>query len=221
MEQRIASNSKDNASAFFVAEGGIRHAMALLKSQLETDISTSGTTNAINLSKGDSPTWTFLLNGGAPAQNYYCQGCYDTPPTADMYTGGWLTRGVTVVDRTFTQGNFDFNYKVYVWNNSEVWKTDVTACAAAGMAAATGIPSATVDCDSVVYLRSVAVAYYRGTTTPAGPESVQEATIAANLGDAVGMLSGLSQEFANEGKTSSAVDVREIGAGNLRTGVTM
>ena len=194
MEQRIASNSKDNTAAFFTAEGGIRHGMALLKTQLMANMAYP-------------PVWTFYL-GSATA--YFCQSC-DTG-AATIYSGAWLAGGITVVDRTYTLGNFDYNYKVSAWNNNEIWKTD---------APCTGVASASTDCDGNIYIRSVGTVYYRGTTNPAGPESIQEATITASQGQGVGMLSGLSQEFANEGKTSSAVDVKEITVGSLGDGVTM
>jgi hypothetical protein len=190
MEQRIASNSKDNTAAFFTAEGGIRHAMVLLKTQLLGSVMAT------------PPVWTFYL---APATSYYCQGC-DTG-VATLYSGAWLAGGVTIVARTYTQGNYDYKYTVTAWNNNESWKGVVA--------------SATTDNDSVIIIRSVATVYYTGTLTPAGPESIQEATINANQGNGVGMLSGLSQEFANEGKTSSAVDVNEIAVGSLAGGTTM
>jgi hypothetical protein len=190
MEQRIAGNSKDNTAAFFTAEGGLRHGMALLKPLLMANLTSP-------------PTWTFYL---APATSWYCKSC-DTG-VATIYTGAWLAQGVTVVNRTYTMGNFDYNYAVTVWNNSEVWKTDPPC---------TGTASASTDCDGIIYMRSVGTVYFAGTTTPAGPESIQEATVNANQGNGVGMLSGLSQEFANEGKTSSAVDVREIAVGDLST----
>jgi Tfp pilus assembly protein PilX len=189
MEQRIAANSKDNTAAFFTAEGGIRHGMALLKPLLMANMTTP-------------PTWSFYMGS---ALNYYCQGC-DTG-AATIYSGAWLTGGVTVVNRTFTMGNYDYNYTVYVWNNDESGKT-VSPCPQ---------QSAISDCDGVIYMRSVGKIYFKGTTNPAGPESIQEATINANAGQGIGMLSGLSQEFANEGKTSSAVDVKEITTSDLST----
>jgi hypothetical protein len=194
MEQRIASNSKDNTAAFFTAEGGIRHGMALLKSWLSSNMAYP-------------PVWTGYL---ATATSYYCKSC-DTG-VATIYSGDWLTQGVTVVNNTYTLGNYDYNYKVYAWNNNEVWKTD---------APCTGTALASTDCDGIIYVRSVATVYYKGTSTPAGPESIQQATVTATQGQGVGMLSGLSQEFANEGKTSSAVDVKEISAGSLSSGTTM
>ncbi|MBI4666579.1 MAG: hypothetical protein HY751_09245 [Nitrospinae bacterium] len=206
MEQRISTNIRDNANIFFAAEGGIHHGLQVLKNLFAAD-----TTNKVNIAMGQPPVWSFLLNGATlpAASNYYCQGC-DTG-AGTVTSGAWLTSGTQVVSRTFTQGNLDISYTVTAWNNDESSNTT---------APCTGVTSATTDCDSIIYVRSEAYAYVAG-TTDALAYAVQEVTVNGNAGNSIGLISGLSQEFANEGKTSTAVDVNEIDAGSLAGGATI
>ncbi|MBI5815325.1 MAG: hypothetical protein HZB29_06900 [Nitrospinae bacterium] len=222
MEQRISANAKSNTTAFFAAEGGLNHAFIVAKSMLDSSINTD-VTNITRRMSGDPAVWSFLLNptgGGAAATNYYCEGCDGT--TEKMVNGAWIGGGVTVVNRTFTDGKLDITYTVTAWNNDETG-TVLSPCPnptppgyslSGGDCSWTAAASmSTSDADGIIIIRSVAQAKVTGTATVVA-EAVQQASISSAASKSGGP-EGLGTSFANVGKTSTATDTNEIAAGDL------
>lgn len=220
VEQRIAGNSSAAMSTFYVAEAALHHAKEML-------IEDFGNENVANIQLGNEANWTWLLDGSiyatAPAM-YHCQGCEDG--VVYKFTGAWINNGVTVMDRQIDFGNRTYTYTVTAWDNDEYLKADNSEfdpnCATLSSGGDTyGDPdpndttrsNPAIDCDKKILIRAVAQAWPLTAGTPTGAslaESIQEMALGGDFKSGGGILSGLSQEFANEGKSSSGVDMNEI-----------
>ena len=222
-EQRIAGNSSAHMSTFYIAEAALHHAKELL-------IEDFGNENVDNIQLGNQANWTWLLDGSvyaAAATDYHCEGCEDG--VVYKFTGAWINNGVTIMERQIDVGGRTYTYTVNAWDNDEYMKADYAEfdpnCDTLTSGGNTyGDPdpgdtsksNPTMDCDKKILLRAVAQAWPLTSGTPSGAalaESIQEMTLGGDFKSGGGILSGLSQEFANEGKSSSGVDVNEIDFG--------
>lgn len=110
LETMIASADANKRGAFYAAEAGVDHAVAVLKplfiannqSQLATKVASGGT--AGNLS------WTFALNGTAGVSAA-------TTPSANSGWRGKYNAGAPWITN-YDLGN-GYSYSVHVWNNND------------------------------------------------------------------------------------------------------
>jgi len=221
VEQRIAGNSRSQMSTFYMAEAGLNNAKQILISQF-------GDKNVNAIALGNQANWTWLLDGSSystAAAKTYCQDC--SAGTVYQFTGNWLSGGVQIVNSQVDVGNQTYVMTVTAWDNDEYLKADdpafdTTSCTTYNSGGKTyGDPDPTdntrsnpaKDCDALVLIRSVAKGYPLTSGTPTGTplsQSIQEMMLGGTFTSGGALLSGLSQEFANEGKTSTGIDVNEI-----------
>jgi len=236
MELQIANNMENQVLAFFAAEAGISHGRRVLQNEFLK-------ANQSTLAVQKKPTWNFILNGtynGTKASTYWC-GDFpigtgnDCAHGASLFDGVWTLHGVDIVNRTWTQGNKTVQYTVTVWDDVD-WQftqamnadgtytgTDGTITVdptADNAQCATKNSDSTcfwnydpvVDQDGIIYVRS------KGTVFIGGQElatAVHELTFEGQVTARTNVVPGLAQEFANEGHSSSGMDLNEISTGDL------
>jgi len=224
VEQRIAGNTRSHMTTFYMAEAGLNNAKQILISQF-------GDKNVNAIALGNQANWTWLLDGSSyttPAAMTYCEDC--SAGAVYQFTGAWLAGGVQVVNSQVNVGNNTYVMTVTAWDNDEYLKADdstfdTTSCTTYTSGGNTyGDPdpldntksNPAKDCDALVIIRAVAKGYPLTSGTPSGTpmsQSIQEMMLGGTFKSGGALLSGLSQEFANEGKTSTGIDVNEIDFG--------
>lgn len=236
LEQQIANNMENQVLAFFAAEAGISHGRKVLQNEFIK-------ANQKILALNQKPTWNFILNGtynGTKAATYWC-GDYpigtgnDCAHGASLFDGIWTTHGVDVLNRTWTQGSKTVQYTVTVWDDVD-WQFTQAMNADGTYTGADGsiIPNpgenntqcaqknSSSDCfwnydplndqDGIVYVRS------KGSVLIGGKElatAVHELTFEGKVSARANIIPGLAQEFANEGHSSSGMDLNEISTADL------
>ncbi|VAX25892.1 hypothetical protein MNBD_NITROSPINAE02-431 [hydrothermal vent metagenome] len=196
MEIKISNNMKMSSGAFHTSEAGLNHAQRILMNLFQED---EANQQLIASDPNNQPVWTFLLGGSlaaypVPATYFFCQGCEAGDSGID---GPWVSGGIKVLERNIDIEGISYTYTVTIWNNND----GATGAACGG--------SSSLDCDGIIMLRSVAQAFVSGSTDPVS-ESVLELVLGGEIKSLGAILPGLSQEFANEGKTSSGGDINEI-----------
>lgn len=202
VEQHIAKNMQTNMSVFFVADGGLNHAKAILEKAFADENGSSA-----------NPTWTFALDGvsyfSTVPMNYYREGVDIGDSLID---GSWTYGGVQVLQRSMTVGNHNITYTISMWDNDETNKQDADGNDCPDNTSGVNIP--TQDCDGTIYLRSVAVATLGGSIVS---DAIQEMTL---LGSASGLPqnSGNSDQGGGSGNTNSGLDINAPSTIDLSSG---
>ncbi|MDH5509971.1 MAG: pilus assembly PilX N-terminal domain-containing protein [Nitrospinota bacterium] len=248
LEQQIASNMENQVMAFFAAEAGISHGRTMLQKEFvkanEQNMVNGkkptwnwildGTFNGIAAGTywcGDYPT---------TASN----GCEFG---ASPFDGLWTGHGVEIIHRPWTIGTKTVEYTVTVWDNVDYMfdsslvandtYTDVNSSVVIDPLAtcdetvdSTNLKgkNATKPCsndydpvndkDGMIFVRSRGVIYSGGVVIA---EAIHELTFAGRISGRGQVIPGLAQEFANEGHSSSGMDLSEIELADLTNPVDL
>jgi hypothetical protein len=243
IEMQIANNMENQVMAFYAAEAGISHGRKVLQNEFIKHNQEKLRLKGI-LGK-DKPNWNFILDGtynGTAAGAIWC-GEYpsgalnDCAHGASAYDGIWSLHGVDIVTRTWTQGNKTILYTVTVWDDVD-WQFTQALGGGAGSYTdldgaiiqypggdnlnCTGVKSPPSDCfwdynptdeqDAIIYVRSKGQVFIGGQELSA---AVHELVFEGQVSARSNVIPGLAQEFANEGHSSSGMDLNEISTANL------
>ena len=244
LELQIANHMENQVVAFFAAEAGISHGQKILTTEFikYNEKNLSAVPAMVPYTK---LTWNFILDGTYTGVAAGAIWCGDYPVGADndcvhgasRFDGPWTNYGVQVAKRSFVQGAKTIEYTVTVWDDVDFMFYGGASFAGDDyLGADASIPkgstcgnstqtadvcwgfSPTVDEDGIIYARSV------GRVLVAGVEvasAVHELLFAGEVTGKGAVVPGLAQEFANEGHSSSGMDLTEIDVNDLTTGGTI
>ncbi|MDH5638774.1 MAG: pilus assembly PilX N-terminal domain-containing protein [Nitrospinota bacterium] len=247
LEQQIASNMENQVMAFFAAEAGISHGRTMLQKEFVK----ANEANMVKGVRPNWNWILNGTYNGIAAQTYWCgdvpitamNGCeYGASP----FDGLWTTNGVEIIKRPWVVGTKTIEYTVTVWDNidhmfdaSLFANSDYTggdtsvavgdfSCdedASAidlkgkkGTNACSNDYNPIVDKDGMIFVRSRGLVYSNGVVIA---EAIHELTFEGHISGRGQVIPGLAQEFANEGHSSSGMDLNEIDPADLTNPVDL
>ena len=186
-ETMISSAEEVKRTTFYVAESGVEHATAMLRSQF---VARNQTTIQAALASGTDPQprWDFALNGDVTGTSA------STRPAPGSQWRAKFDAGVPwIVDAPLGSG---YTYSVSVWNNADT--LDTTSL----------FPPEQKDTDGLIVVGAIA-------TGPRNSRAAVEVVLNGAIDDESATSAYTAQAGAGAGKNYNAADVNAISDDNL------
>ncbi|MDH5679671.1 MAG: hypothetical protein OEZ28_13790 [Nitrospinota bacterium] len=242
LEQQIANNMENQVMAFFSAEAGISHGRRVMQNEFvkanEQNMVNNLKPNWNFMLNGQ---YNGIVAGTYWCGDYPTTASNGCEYGASAFDGLWTQHGVQILQNTTVIGVKTVEYTVTVWDNVDhMFDASLYADGSyAGTDSSVAIDLNNTSCvdtgatdlskkkpekscpndydpvndkDGMIFVRSKGIVYLNGVEVS---EAIHELTFQGQISGKGQIIPGLAQEFANEGHSSSGMDLEEIDAADL------